>query len=1411
VVNNVASNGSIAGQVAIDAPASASNPLGALNSMTAGGALFNVNAALAGIASNGGATAGSGPTIGGGPAINGNSLTANGGASANPNSLIGKLTIAIGNSGNLAQTLAVNGAQLAAVAKPQSGGVGGTVPGQVFLFETRAAFLDVSKFYGSGYFIDRIGYTPETKVPFLGDAYFDNQLVDEQLRQLVGDGLGAGSFIPGNNAIDQMKTLLDNGVTYAAAHGFALGQALTPEQAASLTQSMVIYQTETIDGAQVLVPVVYLSAADRAKIASSAATISGGSVSMDVGSLNNSGAITAADGMTINASDIKANGGAFLAGGNMNLNASNGITLAAQTMNIGGQTVVAANGGVTAGGSLKVDAGAGSLTLTGTKVTSGGSAQLSGQTVTVGAVKQDNGGTQALIGTKVTTAGNLNISGTDGVNIIASSANVGGDLSLLSSNGAVNIVSAAAENTTVSADRDGTTTTTTSLTEQGSSLTAGGGLLVAGDQGVLIAGSSLDAGGNIGILSQNGNIAIAAVANETSSSSKTTASAANGYKSGSSTSASLTNTGSSITSGNGGVTVEADNGSIGVIGSSIDAKGGSASLIAKNDITIGETTDSASAASQSGSKKASETTATAKGSEISGQTGVNVISTQGDITISASQIAAGDATHTANANLSAANGNILVASGKDTNETTSDSKSSGFLSTSKTHTHSYDEATVGSSISATGNINSVAGGENVISGSNMAAGGNLSLSGSTVAIMGAEETHESDSTKKKSGIGVGSGGGFISIYGSSDKTKSNSETDNVGSSLSSGGTTSITSTQGDVNLFGSSVHSGADTVITSARDVNMAPGAEEQSSSSDTKRSGVGIKFSTGSGSVSVGLGYGSSEEKRSQDAHTNAVASIDADGGITIAANRDINDQSGQIRATGPVDLVAGNSVNLLSNNDVTNASEMQKEFFAGVSITASSALIGEGQAAAQGLKTLASDNSAYGIAPTVLAGVNAYNTIQKILAPANPISHTKDVAASISITAGVSFSQSSQESTTSIPVPPTVRGSSVTIVAESGDITGRGVQISAGYGKDGERSTATYDPNNGNILISAAGNVDLESVPATTVNSSSSSAGSVAVGYSWGFDVDKNQVSAGFTASASGGQGKSQGSSVTQVNSNVFASNTVTVVAGDKLTLAGAVLSGNTVNASAANGITIESRQDTATYDEKSQSASLAISGGGVSGGYQKGTIAGDYASVTQQSGIVAGSGGYHVTTNGTVDLIGGIIASTADPANNDLIANQILYSNIANSMSASSTSYGVSLIGPGIPVPVVGQPAKQSDHGETLATITPGNWSLSNQSQDLSGLNTDASKANNTVNPFDISKLQAAQQSAAALSQLANMAIGSLAEKMNWIEGSPEKIALHAAAAAVIAQLAGGNAGQAAAGAGLEELANGILQQM
>ncbi|MDK4724046.1 hemagglutinin repeat-containing protein [Rhizobium sp. CNPSo 3968] len=256
------------------------------------------------------------------------------------------------------------------------------------------------------------------------------------------------------------------------------------------------------------------------------------------------------------------------------------------------------------------------------------------------------------------------------------------------------------------------------------------------------------------------------------------------------------------------------------------------------------------------------------------------------------------------------------------------------------------------------------------------------------------------------------------------------------------------------------------------------------------------------------------------------------------------------------------------------------------------------------------------------------------------------------------------------------------------------------------------------------------------------------------------------------------------------------VSTVSGGDTTLAGAVVSGNSVSTIAGGNLNIVSRQDTATYDEKTLGASLGFSNlTGVSGGVQVGKTKGTYANVAEQSGIVAGDGGYHVTAGGNVGLIGGVIASTADPAKNDLTASSLTFSNLENTSEASTSSYGFSLTPGGLPVPSIGQPAKQSDTGAALATLTPGKLTLSHQTQDLASLNTDLSKANDTVKPFDIDKLKAQQQSAAALSQLANIAIGDIATHFNLPEGGVEKTALHAAAGALTALVAGGNVGTGA----------------
>ncbi|WP_374189965.1 two-partner secretion domain-containing protein, partial [Rhizobium rhizogenes] len=1074
-VNNSVAAGSMTGGTAVASLSDPGDPLSALDGLTAGGALFNVNSAIAGITAGGGATAGAGvtlnagnPTIGTGPSVGAGGVVANGGATVSGNSLVAKLGIAIGNA-DLAELVRVNGAELAAAAKPQSGGVGGTIPGQVFLFETRAAFLDVSKFYGSSYALSRLGYTPDTSVPFLGDAYFENQLVDSQLRQLVGEGLGNGSFIPGSDAIDQMKTLLDNGVAYAQAHGLAVGQGLTPEQAALLTQSIVIYQTQTVNGAQVLVPVVYVAAADKAKINGAGAMMSGGSVSMTVGDLNNSGAITAAGGMAINANTIKANGGSFLAGGGMTLAATNDMSLSGQTVKIGGQTMVNPTAGVKAGGNLQMTAG-NAMTLNAVSVDAGGSAQLSAGNITLGSVKVDNAGQQNATGTRITAAGNLGIVGANDVDIIGSSAKAGGDLAVTATNGAVNIVS-----TDVARRTDDGYTKTARTDQQGAQLSAGGNLLVNGNQGVLISGSSVSAKGDVGLTS-NGDI------NVTTSQSQSNSTFGKG------SSSSTTHSGSDITAG--GNIVAKSGADINVIGSKMSADG-AVSLQAKDNVTIGEAIDAYTLDVQSSTKKRGflgtttkenasghlENT-TAEGSTINGKDGVTIIS-GGDTTVSASKVTAGDSDHKADLNIQAG-GNLIVSSGKDTETEHDSSKTKGFLKRGSSSYDAYNETTIGSQLNASGDINLDAGAAAVIAGSKANADGSINVSGNSVSIIGAQEEHEVEEQRKKSGLGVGSGSGFLSIYGSQQNNGKQSSTLNSGSALSAGEDVNLTARQTDLNIMGSSVSADRDINLSAARDVNVTPGAESFSKSEQEKKSGFGLSFSAGNGGFSVGIGAQKSKDSSAQQSDTNAISALTAGRDLNVSAGNNITLQATQASAERDVNLFAVNDINLLSANDVTNYEEMHEKTFAGVTLNVSSQVGSAAQSIMNSAERLSDAGGVNAVTNTAIAGLGFYQAYKDLKNAYSQLNGTdkdkKGLQFDVSLSVGANHQESSSSSSSSTPVITDIRaGRSITMEAQNGNITSDGAQISAGYDKNG-LPIISNDPLTGDIFLSAAnGNIYL------------------------------------------------------------------------------------------------------------------------------------------------------------------------------------------------------------------------------------------------------------------------------------------------------------------------------------------------
>ena len=229
---------------------------------------------------------------------------------------------------------------LGTIPTPQSGGFGGTTPAQSFLYETRAAFVDVSKFYGSSYFLNRIGYQPDRKVTFLGDAYFENQYIEQQHR------LATGSGFTGKDSVSEIKQLLDNGASYLSSRPRTFGEPLTAEEIAQLTQPIVIYVRQTVNGDEVLAPVLYLASNANRRSTAAGAVIAGNQVSVDAGLFANSGMVASNQNLAVAASSVSSVSGTFASGGNMSIRGTDSVLLANAKVNASGNLALTSNGDI---------------------------------------------------------------------------------------------------------------------------------------------------------------------------------------------------------------------------------------------------------------------------------------------------------------------------------------------------------------------------------------------------------------------------------------------------------------------------------------------------------------------------------------------------------------------------------------------------------------------------------------------------------------------------------------------------------------------------------------------------------------------------------------------------------------------------------------------------------------------------------------------------------------------------------------------------------------------------------------------------------------------------------------------------------------------------------------------------------
>lgn len=161
-----------------------------------------------------------------------------------------------------------------------------------YLVETDPRFTLQKQWLGSDYMQNALLSDPARIHKRLGDGYYEQGLIRDQITQLTGSRYLAGY----GSDEEQYKGLMNNGIAFGKEYGLELGVALTPAQMALLTTDMVwlVNQTVTLpDGSTqtVQVPQVYAKVKDG-DLTGDGALLGGKQVVLNTrGDITNSGAI----------------------------------------------------------------------------------------------------------------------------------------------------------------------------------------------------------------------------------------------------------------------------------------------------------------------------------------------------------------------------------------------------------------------------------------------------------------------------------------------------------------------------------------------------------------------------------------------------------------------------------------------------------------------------------------------------------------------------------------------------------------------------------------------------------------------------------------------------------------------------------------------------------------------------------------------------------------------------------------------------------------------------------------------------------------------------------------------------------------------------------------------------------------
>ena len=181
-------------------------------------------------------------------------------------------------------------------------------PTSKVLIETDPDFTNQKRWLSSDYMFNTLRYAPETTQKRLGDGFYEQRLIREQINRLTGR-----NFVGNYSDFDsQYRGLMDAGITFAQKFNLRPGIALTPSQVAQLTTDIVWFESQPVSLGngrieQVLVPKIY-ALVKKGDVTGNGALLSGKKVTHKGGDFTNSGTVVGRELVQFDSASIRNTG-----------------------------------------------------------------------------------------------------------------------------------------------------------------------------------------------------------------------------------------------------------------------------------------------------------------------------------------------------------------------------------------------------------------------------------------------------------------------------------------------------------------------------------------------------------------------------------------------------------------------------------------------------------------------------------------------------------------------------------------------------------------------------------------------------------------------------------------------------------------------------------------------------------------------------------------------------------------------------------------------------------------------------------------------------------------------------------------------------------------------------------------------